>query len=1176
MKKKSPRRRGSALVIVLGILAVMMLMAVAFSTFVRTERGGSTNLKNAFVARTSLFTAVGRAMEAIDLSFGSATNDDPVAAWPQPWLASAEGGDHFQSAILGEGETAGAHVLTDKIAKHLTPAQLALARAAKCNWAPIYSSINASSANSARNGGRYGNYGRPTEDSLIGRYAFIALDTTGLLDMNQTGLYPDDRSENSGDPLTFDPPSGTAQVTKGNRSVDAPPFVVDPGAFLTKRETANLFHSMADAKTICGKSVLAIDEKKKSAGGDMPDTAGDFFPADLFAGFAPSLAETSPEGTPKVRLPSSSDFESFSNSRVKKLMGRVFRAMIAVFARSRAVANIDVADTSTDDMPIYQSVAEYSLSPAALATVSLMDGLDSDNVPGRSETSGSSLGYWKNLVSSPVKVEGTSVSQNTAQYADLSNLDFPCTESAPLVDAVRAEIKIESVTTNGVPLSATSTVTYNGKITVSAYAHCLNKTESAHSHKSKIKVEWEVMEGDPLGGTVSGDGNHNIRQKLEGNMTVAGGGSSGTGRPDGGGGGSGTTAKAIDWSGFFEKSGASGGGVMGGSKTSSAGTVNDGSSQGDRFLFVESSETVKIVCHCYSNLVASGGTGGGTGRPGQGGGATTVEWKPYPMTAVEYNKTGDKDVFVPIRVRVSIIDGDASGDKIQQQVPGPRIDTGANEKRYWVRVEPGVYHSNDSSNKSQFGGNKNGSSGDLAYGWAFCAVPTFGFDTTSLLAAGNTMNFWLNDKMVRQAADEAGGGGQVGRPDGGGGGGNPFFSSLKTRFWSNSSSDPNKKVLDACLGVGRGGGNFGFLQRSWLFNTSPSDESDTSSASLDLTHVTSWMSKGGGRAPDLLHSSAPGGDVFVVAAHNGFSAQSRNQDSYSRIPVDGYATVADLGRVICGPYETLSLFKTWRPNSGRADFHPVMDYFTMEEDRYPKQTQVDGATGADGEVNWTSLGQGGKDLYSAIHNGRVNLNAPPLVELTKDGGKRGRRSGSLNPYPIAAALNAASVGTNSTIKITEDKALILASTLCKMLEDSDLEDMKIESEVWPGSTRKVVRNLSFLGMGQDTMNTLLDDFVHLAHPECDIEREGMLGGIIDAFSTRGQTYLVIIRADAYSPKFGENDSVQDGTTLATTHAIVELFRDPVPAHAPDGVLLPSDGEGPVAYHNWYIRSFRVF
>ena len=104
---------------------------------------------------------------------------------------------------------------------------------------------------------------------------------------------------------------------------------------------------------------------------------------------------------------------------------------------------------------------------------------------------------------------------------------------------------------------------------------------------------------------------------------------------------------------------------------------------------------------------------------------------------------------------------------------------------------------------------------------------------------------------------------------------------------------------------------------------------------------------------------------------------------------------------------------------------------------------------------------------------------------------------------------------------------------------------------------------------------LLDDFITLSSPRDDTEREYLFRGTIDGFTTRGQTYLVIIRADAYSPRFGENDSVQDGTTLATTHAIVELFRDPCPARAPDGSL-PSDGVRPVAYHNWYVRSFRVF
>ena len=1175
MEKNSLRRRGSALVIVLGILAVMMLMAVAFSTFVRTERGGSTNLKNSFVARTSLFTALGRAMEAIDLSFGSATNDDPVAAWPEPWLASAEGGDHFQSAALGEGETAGAHVLTDKIAKHLTPAQLALARSAKCNWAPIYSSISASPANSARRGGSYGEFGRPTEDSLIGRYAFIALDTTGLLDMNQTGVSnATARAKSSGDPMTFLPAYGVAQVTKGNSSVDAPPFVLDPDEFKKKREAAHLFHSMADAKTICGKSVLAIDETKTPSNeGAKPAKAGDFFPADLYAGFAPSLAETSPGGTPKIRLPPSSEFDGYSNARVKKFLGRVFRAMVAVFARSRAVAGIGVSDTSSDDMPIYQSVAEYALSPAALAAVSLMDGLDSDNVPGRFEGSSSSLGYWKNLASSSVKVEGTTVTEDTARYADLSALDFPCTESVPLIDGVYAHVQFDQPTTNGLPLSATSTVTYNGTITVEAYAHCLNKTESDHSHSSKIMVEWEVMETKPQGGTITGDGGDSIRQKLEGNMTVAGGG--GTGRPGQGGGGAGTPTKAIDWSGVFEKDGS----VMGGDGTSSD-TVNDSSSSGSRFLRATSSQTIKVVCHCYSNLVASGGSGGGVGRPGQGGGTTTVEWKPYPMTAVEYAKTGDQDVFLPIRVRVSILDAD-NHDKVQQQVPGPAIDSKDNgtENKYWVRVNPGVYHNPgipDASKKSKYGGAKgdpigmeSGSANSgipkLAAGWALCAAPAFAFDTTSLLNAGNQMNFWVNDEMARQAADEGGGGGGVGRPDGGGGGGNPMFSKLKTKFWTTGESgSPNNAVRSRCLGP-RGGGSFGYLLEYWLFNDSDK---------VNTTRVTSWMSKSGGRVPDLLHSASKAGGPFVAEGDT-ISSQRRGEDLYSRIPVGGYATVADLGRVMCGPYETLSLFKTWRPNSGRADFHPVMDYFTMDEDRYPKQSQVEAKTDVNGEVNWTALGQGGKDLYSAIHNGRVNLNAPPLVELTKDGGKRGRRSGCLNPYPIAAALCGASPGTNSTDTISDEKALILASSLCRMVENSNLPDMKVKSEVW-GTERKVVRNLSFLGMGEDDMNTLLDDFVNLAHPKCDVEREGMLGGIVDAFTTRGQTYLVIIRADAYSPKFGENDSVQDGTTLATTHAIVELFRDPVPAHGPDGVLLPSDGEGPVAYHNWYIRSFRVF
>ena len=65
-RKQSPRR-GSAFVVVIGMLAVMILMGIAFATFIQTEQSGSTSLKNGLVARQSLNSALGRVMEAIDL-----------------------------------------------------------------------------------------------------------------------------------------------------------------------------------------------------------------------------------------------------------------------------------------------------------------------------------------------------------------------------------------------------------------------------------------------------------------------------------------------------------------------------------------------------------------------------------------------------------------------------------------------------------------------------------------------------------------------------------------------------------------------------------------------------------------------------------------------------------------------------------------------------------------------------------------------------------------------------------------------------------------------------------------------------------------------------------------------------------------------------------------------------
>ena len=108
-------------------------------------------------------------------------------------------------------------------------------------------------------------------------------------------------------------------------------------------------------------------------------------------------------------------------------------------------------------------------------------------------------------------------------------------------------------------------------------------------------------------------------------------------------------------------------------------------------------------------------------------------------------------------------------------------------------------------------------------------------------------------------------------------------------------------------------------------------------------------------------------------------------------------------------------------------------------------------------------------------------------------------------------------------------------------------------------------------------NPILTDIMQtsVAARDSDAEREGYIGNAVNAFTTRGQTFVVVIRADAYTPRYGEESSTGDGTTLATTHAVVELFRDPEYARYPDGEPLHDADGTPVFFHNWYIKSFHV-
>ena len=69
-------RSGSALVIVLGMLSVLLLMGVAFSVTMRTERAAAANMRHAAVARHILDSALARTMADLDRALEE--QGDPV------------------------------------------------------------------------------------------------------------------------------------------------------------------------------------------------------------------------------------------------------------------------------------------------------------------------------------------------------------------------------------------------------------------------------------------------------------------------------------------------------------------------------------------------------------------------------------------------------------------------------------------------------------------------------------------------------------------------------------------------------------------------------------------------------------------------------------------------------------------------------------------------------------------------------------------------------------------------------------------------------------------------------------------------------------------------------------------------------------------------------------------
>ncbi len=183
MKKKRKtadrKRSGVALVVVLGLLALLMITVVAFTIMMRIERAGASNLCHAAAARHMARGALAYAVAAIDRDIGD-------AIYP-PWsnrIVRVRNGtvrrdlrlpqDVFVSideSVYASNRAVHARVLSEQAARYVPRALLpylemtadtAGREIAPPEWIPV----------------------RDEHGSIVGRYAFTVLNTSGLLDAN--------------------------------------------------------------------------------------------------------------------------------------------------------------------------------------------------------------------------------------------------------------------------------------------------------------------------------------------------------------------------------------------------------------------------------------------------------------------------------------------------------------------------------------------------------------------------------------------------------------------------------------------------------------------------------------------------------------------------------------------------------------------------------------------------------------------------------------------------------------------------------------------------------------------------------------------------------------------------------------------------------------------------------
>ncbi len=999
--KHTETRSGSALVVVLGMLAVIMLMAVAFSVYMRTERAGTTNLRHALVAKEMMQSAIARTMQSIDESFGNPKDNWPAPDWEEPYLTSHEpipvDRRTYQSARSSNAidRAASARILTREIMMHLSPSQLALADNAKIDWASISSGVSSE-------------WGK---DPIVGRYAFIAFDVSGLHDMNKAG-------------------GGLLKARGSDFATNAVNYQVADSLFFGAHDGPEFKPAYDTFVSERGKNpFMSMAHFWRSLGVRNGPESYDFklnqpIDPDLFTTYSMSLESLAPGGSMKLPLVApKSDAE-------KKALAKL------------AVTSFDRMFKEAGDDKQYRFKAAPIFSRADLATQALIDYLDADDVP-----SGGIV---------TLKADG---SIDESRGSGDGYLNFPCTEPVPMVTQAMAWFDVESrkVEPSDLPKSDWYTE-YKVGLTVVCEAQLLNDKvpKNLVGNNYNLKMSFEFTDFADLWD--SGELWRNGSRANGWEVNVA-------------------QLQYFDQIQTAES----------GPKAVTPGTRNSAS------LYAKVEKPNLFTVKAYHIIDGSGNA------------------TPRKFTKLEQDGTKPTQL-TEIRIKAQVL----SGGKVVQQVPCPILEKNARED-YRIRVSPGLYHKT---------GERDVRTQGYEWGWAMCIDPRFAYNTESVVdftgSAG--FRFWVDNYLAREDLPS---------------GGNPAMKDI-----AQALIDAEKSGAIEIPELGN------YLIKNVYFS-----EPDVAAA----RNIADVWSNGMKIYPDAFHRPSKGGKTFI------------DKDAYasvikSRIANLPMVSPGELGNLLVGPWETLSLFASFDPNDA-VTFHRALDYFSLGESRYPRLSEVAAKT----------LPNLKERHLSGMQTGRINLNPQRLVKSSRDYERRGEQILDANGYPEYNIDPLVCVLSGAGINQDQAAPTQLPVDVAEEVAEAFYREAKIGERAGQDRGALMISRLSDFGHCNvaSNANPVLDLLVANGPAlkiECDAHREALIANSVNALTVRGQSFLVVIRAEAFSPRYG-SDSPENGTTLSTTYAIVELWRDPEPARYPDGSLYP---DNTTPFHPWAIRSIRWF